>query len=180
MPKFNYQSFEEVVTKYNLKKVFGDQGQTWETKNLVCSNCNKQADFRSSEYKEDNTDCCCCIEQKLPEYKYISLYETDRCFGGHEEGGWWYDRSYLQESYECLNEEQAQNILEEMKEFANELNQQSHRQHSLHCAESMDWLEARGLDADFLPEPDGPSTYRFNIEQYPGQGDSSDYYPHYE
>ena len=175
MAKFNYQSFQEVATKYNLKKVFGDQGQTWEKKEIICLNCNK-----TISYYDDNKDYCKCDNQQQPEYKYISLYETDRCFGGHEEGGWWYDKSYLQESYECLNEEQAQTILDEMKEFANELNQQSIRQHSLHCANSMEWLEARGLDADFLPEPDGPSTYRFNTEQYPGQGDSSDYYPHYE
>lgn len=28
--------------------------------------------------------------------KFVSVYEVTRHFGGHEEGGWWYDK------YECL------------------------------------------------------------------------------
>ena len=34
----------------------------------------------------------------------------------------------------------------------------------------MEWCEARGLDADYLPEPDGEVTYHVVTEDTPGEG----------
>lgn len=36
----------------------------------------------------------------------------------------------------------------------------------------MEWLEARGLDADYLPEPDGELSYFVTIEDQPGSSES--------
>jgi hypothetical protein len=31
------------------------------------------------------------VEAEKPELRFVNAYAVDRCFGGHEEGGWWYD-----------------------------------------------------------------------------------------
>jgi hypothetical protein len=37
------------------------------------------------------------------------------------------------------------------------------------CATGVDWCEARGLDADYLGEPDGPSEFVIIVETAPGK-----------
>ena len=43
--------------------------------------------------------------------------------------------------------------------LAKELTEQDRRTHDQACLDSMEWLESRGLEASFLPEPDGESEY---------------------
>jgi hypothetical protein len=70
-------------------------------------------------------------------------------------------------------------IREEMQEFADDMNELSKKQHNKQLSDSLEWLEARGLDADFLPEPDGPSEYHMTYERYPGESHTGSYRPHY-
>lgn len=44
---------------------------------------------------------------------WVNVYNTERCYGGAEEGGWWYDWTELVDSKFCTIEE-ADNIVAEM------------------------------------------------------------------
>jgi hypothetical protein len=203
MPKYKAQSFNTIIAKYNLKKVFGEENREEEIKRLphICQNCNKEIYWKtckceSPEFNEDGlcvkyegggeicegkkNTCECDSQNRIQQpSKFISLYEYYQSYGGAEEGGWWYHQSFLQESYECLNGEQADQIRQEMQDFAEELNEASKRQHDKHLSESLDWLEARGLDADYLPEPDGPTEYGITNERFPGESHTGSYRPQY-
>jgi hypothetical protein len=39
--------------------------------------------------------------------KYVNVYDVTRCFGGPEEGGWWYDAGDCILSLECASTEEA-------------------------------------------------------------------------
>ena len=201
MPNYKAQSFSHIIKKHNLKKVFGDNKNEEVIKETSkCINCNKEIYWRNCEcetprfnehgvcmryIQNKGQDCegkintCQCESPRQKESKFISLYESHQCYGGAEEGGWWYHQSFLQESYECIDEQQASEIRQEMWDFADEMNELSKKQHNKHLAESLEWLEARNLDADFLPEPDGPSEYHVTYERYPGESDTGNYRPHY-
>ena len=53
-------------------------------------------------------------------FVYVNVYLTDRCYGGPEEGGWWYDCKVVQEVLRCKDEAHAKIVyerkLEEYKE----------------------------------------------------------------
>ena len=53
-----------------------------------------------------------------------------------------------------------------------ELNQEEKNRFGDHCLNTMEWLELRVLDADFLPEVDGESTYFVVVEERAGQSES--------
>jgi hypothetical protein len=36
-------------------------------------------------------DCQFCDGAKVPQFYTVAVYLEDRAYGGHEEGGWWYD-----------------------------------------------------------------------------------------
>lgn len=205
MPKFKQQSFEIIAQKYNLKKVFDVfdiQSEDYEIDRpqMICGHCKHQItnkcncevpDFKDGHCQNIKNceytcggiqgDVCQCEygTRIQPPYKYISIYDSCDQYGGPEEGGWWYTSSYLQQSYECESEEQASQIREEMRQLAEELNKEQHNAHNRHLADSLDWLEARGLDADFLPEPDGPNEFWITTEWFPGENHSGNYRPHY-
>ena len=90
---------------------------------------------------------------------YVVLMECQPVYGGPEEGGWWTSDNTVIAYREYPSEELAQKAAEKVRELAKELSKQAKRADSEYCAASMECLEARGLDADFLPEPDGPAEY---------------------
>jgi hypothetical protein len=47
---------------------------------------------------------------------YLSVYFVSRCYGGPEEGGWWYDDWNYQGSIRCIDERQAQDLKREMEQ----------------------------------------------------------------
>jgi hypothetical protein len=54
---------------------------------------------------------------------HLSVYEVARCYGGPEEGGWWYDAWVFQGSVKCATREGAEKIREDMlKELKPERN----------------------------------------------------------
>lgn len=95
----------------------------------------------------------------LPQEWYVCLMEKTSTYGGPEEGGWWRHDSILVKYKEFPSEETANKAAESVRKLAEEMSAEERGIHGEYCLRSMEWLEARGLDADFLPEPDGPSEY---------------------
>lgn len=104
-----------------------------------------------------------CSEAKQAEGHYVVLVEIVPYYGGPEEGGWW-GRDTEVIAYQWYpTEEQAEAAAVEVRKFAKELEANARREHGDQCLREMAWLDARGLDADYLPEPDGPSEYSVQV-----------------
>lgn len=105
-----------------------------------------------------------CQEKKEPSSYYVCLMENVQFYGGPEEGGWWGTDSILIAYQEFPTEELANEAKEKIEKLAEELNQCERDQHGQLCLNQMEWLESRGLDADYLPENDGPSEYHVYVD----------------
>jgi hypothetical protein len=106
-----------------------------------------------------------CEDAIKAEDWFVSLVEDVPFYGGPEEGGWWGSDTLLIAYKRYPSEELAIKAQEQVLNLAKELSQESQRSYGQQCLNEMDWLEARGLDADYLPEPDGPSEYRVVVSQ---------------
>lgn len=106
-----------------------------------------------------------CKDAKHAETWYVSLVEEAPYYGGSEEGGWWGTDTHLLAYQEFPSEEAAQAAAEQVQQLAAELKQDAQREHGDQCLRELTWLEQRGLDPDFLPEPDGPSYYHVVVSQ---------------
>lgn len=113
-----------------------------------------------------------CAEAKPAKSFYVSLYVEDPYYGGPEEGGWWGSDTNLVAYHECVSDEAAEAIRKQVEALAEKLSKDAKDAFGRHCADSMEWLEARGLDADYLPEPDGESRYWVAVESRPGEHNS--------
>ncbi len=100
-----------------------------------------------------------CKDAKAPEAWFVCLIEKVPYYGGPEEGGWWGDDSACIAFKEYPTEESAAAAAAAVTKLAEELRDDSLRQYGEHCCRQLEWLDARGLDADFLPEDDGPTDY---------------------
>jgi hypothetical protein len=100
-----------------------------------------------------------CKEAKEPEGHFVVLVSEYQAYGGPEEGGWYYTVHNVEAYQQFPTKEQADAAAEKVKTLAKELQADARREHGEQCLREMDWLEARGLEADFLPEPDGPTEY---------------------
>lgn len=119
-----------------------------------------------------------CDQSKPAKTWYVCLCTNQRCYGGAEEGGWWYDRGELLEYQAFNNEDTANEVAEKVRKVAEELSLDSKRQHGEAMLASMEWLDARGLDADYLPEPNGEEEYYVMVTDSLPQ--FSNETPHYE
>ena len=119
-----------------------------------------------------------CTESKPVKTWYVCLCINQRCYGGPEEGGWWYDRGELIEYQAFNNEDTANEVAEKVREVAQELSESSKREHGEAMLRSLEWLDARGLDADYLPEPNGEEEYYVMVTDSIPQ--FSEETPHYE
>ncbi len=119
-----------------------------------------------------------CQEARDCETWYVCLMESHQYYGGPEEGGWWGTDTRV-ESYQAFNNEaDARAAATRVESFAQELQAESKKAYGEQCLRELSWLEARGLDADWLAEPDGPSEYSILVSQ--GIPDSSFGPRHYE
>lgn len=109
---------------------------------------------------------------------YVSLYVEIPFYGGPEEGGWWGRDVELVAHKEVKTDAEAEAIRAQVEKLARELSEQARDTFNRACAEQCEWLEARGLDADYLPEVDGEERYIVRVEQRPGENEyhSSRYY----
>ena len=51
---------------------------------------------------------------EVPNPAYVSLYTVARCYGGPEEGGWWYDLYTLERYKRAATHEEAESLKEAM------------------------------------------------------------------
>jgi hypothetical protein len=109
-----------------------------------------------------------CRDAKPSESFYVSLYCRAPYYGGPEEGGWWGHDTILI-AYQCFdNKVAADAALVAVEQLAKELSEQARKEFGEQCLREMEWLEARGLDADYLPEVDGEEEYFVVFEDTPG------------
>ena len=104
-----------------------------------------------------------CKKARKPHRWYVVLFERVSFYGGPEEGGWWGSDSIVRGYQQFPSRKLANEAKEAVDKFAYSLTQQAKREDGAYCLRSMEWLEERGLEADFLPEPDGPSEYYVQI-----------------
>lgn len=76
-------------------------------------------------------DCDCggydCRNIPKPKFYCVSLYMVDRAYGGHEEGGWWFDcgepcLDYSADTRIFDNEDDALEYLDTLQGKANKMN----------------------------------------------------------
>lgn len=109
-----------------------------------------------------------CEDAKPAVSSYVSLYVRVPYYGGPEEGGWWGEDHRLVAYKHCSYPDHAEAVRRDVEALAEELSSESRREFGEQCLREMEWLEARGLDANFLPEPDGEVEYYVAEEQSPG------------
>lgn len=96
---------------------------------------------------------------------YVILTEVVPYYGGPEEGGWWGSDSIVVAYQSFASYELAIAAKERVESLAQELTEESRMAYGRYCELTMEWLEQRGLDADFLPEPDGESRFYVSVSQ---------------
>ena len=100
-----------------------------------------------------------CTNAKVAEGSYVCLMKRVSRYGGPEEGGWWTEDVYPVAYQWFATEEAANAACDAVEKLAKQLTDFARTDYGEHCLRQMDWCEARGLDADYLPEPDGPDEY---------------------
>jgi hypothetical protein len=96
----------------------------------------------------------------LPTMFYVSMYEVDRCFGGHEEGGWWYDwYDFRQTVAACATKDEAMAL-------ARRLNEEQ---------DAQDRADGHRGRSSVIGGPDT----EFYVEDHPGELQTT-HRPHYE
>lgn len=110
-----------------------------------------------------------CQGARPAQASYVSLYAKIPFYGGPEEGGWWGADYELVAYYRCSSAEEADVVATKVSELADELDKEAADSFHRGCAEQCEWLEARGLDADFLPEVAGATRYLVFLEDRPGE-----------
>ena len=90
---------------------------------------------------------------------YLCLLQKFTYYGGPEEGGW-YGTDHTLVKYKMFNtKEQAEQAQNKVNELAEQLSREARKEFGQHCLNEIEWCENRGLEPDFLPEPDGPDEF---------------------
>jgi hypothetical protein len=110
-----------------------------------------------------------CREAKPAKSSYVSLYVNVPYYGGPEEGGWWGSDNVLVAYHQCGNDVEAEHVKAKVEELAKEMSDDAKRSFGRACIAQCEWLEARGLDSDSLPEVDGEESYFVVVEDTPGE-----------
>ena len=106
-----------------------------------------------------------CNEAKQAEGWYVSLMEEVPFFGGPEEGGWFGKDTVLHAYQWFPTEEQAEAAKHEVSKLAKELEAESRRAFGEQCLCEMELCDRLGVDADWLPEPDGESKFYVTLTE---------------
>ena len=109
-----------------------------------------------------------CRNAETSDERFVSLYEESQYYGGPEEGGWYGTDMRLVETQRFASEATAYAVYTKIEAIAAAMTADSRAAWAQRCSDEVDWCDARGLDADYLPEPDGPSEYRVVIESVSG------------
>jgi hypothetical protein len=71
--------------------------------------------------------------------------------------------------HQCKTEVEAEAVKIKVEELAKEMSDDARKDFGRACLAQCEWLEARGLDSDSLPEVDGEISYFVSVEETPGQ-----------
>ena len=104
-----------------------------------------------------------CPDAKESESWYVCLVSSYQRYGGPEEGGWFQTISEVVKFKKFICKEQAEQAADKIRILAKELTETSRREYGEHCLRQLDWLEARGLEADYLPENDGETFFAVEV-----------------
>jgi hypothetical protein len=104
---------------------------------------------------------------------FLSIYRRSPFYGGPEEGGWWGEDVALEESQEFDFVAEAQLALDSIDLHVEAENNAAKLAYSRRCRRESDWLEARGLDDNALPEVSGPDSVFVRIETVRGSFEST-------
>lgn len=111
-----------------------------------------------------------CTEAKEAKGYYVALMQRSPYYGGPEEGGWW-GEDYSVVAYQYFaTEEEAEAARVAVVKLADELSEKARAEYGEQCLREMDWCDARGLDADYLPEVDGEEGYYVTMTEGMPQG----------
>lgn len=100
-----------------------------------------------------------CENAVQAESWYVVLAESAPYYGGAEEGGWWGRDTIVLAFQEFTTKEAAERAAKSVEELAEKMRRESEFGYGERCLTQWDWCESRGLEADYLPEDDGPSDY---------------------
>ena len=112
-----------------------------------------------------------CSEAEIPESNFVSLYRKEQFYGGPEEGGWYGTDTVLVASQRYDTREAAEAAKAAVSKLAEVLTTEAKQAFNERCRAECDWLEQRGLDDDFLPEPDGECSYFVRVESVSGESE---------
>ena len=110
-----------------------------------------------------------CTEATPARAHHVSLYRNEPYYGGPEEGGWYGSDTVLVAHVQVDTHEHAEAIRAEVEKLAEQMTKEAKDAFNRQCADECEWLEARGLDADYLREPDGENRYWVTIEDSAGE-----------
>lgn len=99
---------------------------------------------------------------KHPEAWYVCLMVKTTYYGGPEEGGWWGHDTEVVAYGTYQSEDEAERVKEAVEKKAAELSREARAEHGRMCSNQVDFLEARGYDADdnsVFGEVGGPDNY---------------------
>lgn len=106
-----------------------------------------------------------CADAKVPDEWCLALMERAPFYGGPQEGGW-YGEDQLVVKYKWFKtKEEAEAAKEQVEKLAKKLTDEARTSYGKQCLRETAWLDARMLDDDFLPQPDGHSEYWVRLEQ---------------
>lgn len=104
---------------------------------------------------------------------WVSVYESNEHFGGHEEGGWWYIRTRLIGSVRLQSKDAAEAYLAKAQAQAEELQSQANAQFKQ--AYLLRYGNALEVEDDFCAgETCGADRYEVCIEEAQGERDNMD------
>lgn len=113
---------------------------------------------------------------------YVSIYRTERCFGGAEEGGWWYDCWTHEGGIPFPSREAAETYLEALKKEVEELNIVDAPNRARAMANIPEGPDPYSDTEGYIPLgwSDG-GVLKVQVENYAGEFDDSNKpRPHYE
>lgn len=108
-------------------------------------------------------------EHETPMTTWVSLYVNVPYYGGPEEGGWWGEDCRLVATKGYQFKDEAEKAKGFIQVLAEKWSVDAKKSFNERCRAECDWLEARGLDDDFLPEVDGELHYWVTVEDTRGE-----------
>jgi hypothetical protein len=114
-----------------------------------------------------------CTDAVKREGVFLSIYRRSPFYGGPEEGGWWGSDVILEEYQAFDFMADAQLALKAIGQAVQNANGRAKTSYSERCRKESEWLEARGLDDNALPEVTGPDAFFVRIETIRGSYSST-------